>query len=98
MVCQAFPSDMADGVLHLQANIACSCRTWTLTDVDLAEETTVVTERQADSEEYCRVVADWNEYMAAQPEGTTTTFADYCAYVLERYDELAADASQRSTA
>ena len=89
-VCQAFPSELVDGVLCLQPDSGCTCRTWALADVDLAEETALVTARQADAEDYCAVVARWNARVAAGPAEASFTFPDYCNYLLETYDALAA--------
>jgi hypothetical protein len=46
--------------------------------------------RQADAEEYCRVVAGWNARVAAAPDGARFDFLDYCTFLMERYDALAA--------
>jgi hypothetical protein len=89
VVCRAFPADLVDGVLGLANDGRCSCRTWALADVDLAEETALVEARQRAAEEYCLVVASWNARVAATPAGSAFTFAEFCAYVLETYDQLA---------
>lgn len=85
--CRSFPSELRAGVLCVQAE-GCTCRRWALADVEIAEETAAVQQRQAEAEEYCAVVARWNELSvgAAAP----ADFFDYCRFLLAAYDELAA--------
>lgn len=87
-VCQAFPSNLSDGILCVSAQSGCSCRVWNLSDVDIAEETALVKARQADSEEYCAVVGQWNERVLAAPPGATFTFFNFCDFLLTAYDAL----------
>ncbi|HMA35835.1 MAG TPA: hypothetical protein VKY74_15320 [Chloroflexia bacterium] len=86
-VCHTFPADMVNGILYIQPESGCTCRRWTLADVEIAEETAAVRERQRDSEEYCGVVARWNATLATDP--APRAFTDYCDYVLAAYDALA---------
>lgn len=86
--CQAFPSELAGGVLRLRADAGCTCRAWTLADVDIAEEITLVKAREAAGNEYAAVVARWNARFTGAP-AAACTFQDYCAYLLAEYDQLA---------
>jgi hypothetical protein len=89
IVCQAFLGALHDGVLSLESGV-CACREWSLADVDVDEEVALVEARQHASEEYCQVVARWNERVEAAGEGARVTVADFCTYLLEAYDRLAA--------
>lgn len=89
-VCRAFPANLVDGVLCLRNDGTCACRTWALADVDIAEETALVEARQRDGDEYCAIVAQWNAAVAAGPPDTSRTFGDFCTYLLEAYDQIAA--------
>jgi hypothetical protein len=93
MVCQTFPVDMTDGILRIQGDTGCTCRAWALTDLGLARERALVEQRQADGEEYCAIVARWNEQVEAAPPGTIFEIGDFCDYLLAAYDQLAAQAS-----
>ncbi|HEU5317666.1 MAG TPA: hypothetical protein VFX49_16255 [Chloroflexota bacterium] len=86
--CRALPGDLEDGVLTLSNDGRCTCRTWILADVDIAEETALVEARQRDAEEYCSLVDRWNARVARAPAGTNFEFEDYCAYLLESYDAI----------
>jgi len=90
VLCRAFPSESLDGVLALHDGGACTCRTWSLTDADLAEELALVAARQAAAAEYCTVVARWNARLLATPEGTAFDFLAFCDFLLTAYDEIAA--------
>jgi hypothetical protein len=88
MVCRAFLVHETDGLLSLQGEEACACRTWSLTDVDIVEEGALVHARQLAADEYCRVVERWNAIVGAAPEAVTFTLGDYFAYLMQTYDRL----------
>jgi hypothetical protein len=85
-VCRAFPSELVDGVLCLRPDTGCTCRAWSLSDVDIGVEVALVDQRQADAEEYCAVVERWNEGVDGSDTGHD--FVEYCAYLLDVYDGL----------
>lgn len=91
LACHAFPSDLVDGVLCLRPDAGCTCRTWTLADVDIAAEVAAVERREAAGEEFCAIVERWNARVASAPASEAFTFPDYCTYLLEAYDRLATD-------
>jgi Fe-S-cluster containining protein len=85
-VCRAFPVEMVDGVVCLRPDSGCTCRRWTLGEVDVAEERELVLARQAAAEEYCGVVARWNARVAEAGPEARFDFLDYCRFLLEAYD------------
>ena len=89
--CATFPSELVEGVLCVRNDGGCTCRTWTLADVDLVEETQRVEVRQAEAVEYHRVVAAWNAHVAAEAPPEGFEFPIYCDYVLDAYDALDRD-------
>ncbi len=89
LVCKTFPCAVTDGVLSVQDGADCTCRDWSLTDVDIEEERTLIAERQADSEEYCAIVARWNAQVSAAPPDVAFDFPTYCDHILAVYDALA---------
>lgn len=93
LVCRAFPAELVDGLLYLRPDSGCACTDWSLAQVDIAEETSLVQARDAESEEYCEVVARWNERLSFFPPGAYTDFPAFCSYLLDAYDELAARGS-----
>jgi Fe-S-cluster containining protein len=90
LVCKTFPCELADGVLAIGAETGCTCREWSLVDVDIDAETALIAERQADAEEYCTIVAAWNVQVRAAPPDTRFDFRDWCDFLLAAYDEIAA--------
>ncbi len=90
LVCKTFPCDLSDGVLGIYDETGCTCRDWSLVDVDIAEETALIATRQADAEEYCAVVARWNAQVLAAPDNAPVDFPAYCDYLLTAYDALPA--------
>ena len=94
IVCRAALCGLEDGVLSVDGE-ACSCRAWGLADVDLDEEMSLLAARQQDAEEYCQVVARWNEQVMAGGPEECYSVADFCAYLLHSYDQLAAAGARR---
>lgn len=90
-VCRSFPSEMVGGVVCILPETGCRCRTWSLADVDIGEESAVIQERQADSEVYCGVVEQWNR--GASEQGRRLDFEKYCEFLLDTYDRLAAESA-----
>ena len=85
--CRAFPSEMMDGVVRVSNDAGCTCRVWTLADVDLAEEAALVTQRQTEALEYHEVVARWNASVAESAPERTFDFFDYCDFVMAAYEQ-----------
>jgi hypothetical protein len=86
--CRSFPSELVDGVLCLRDNAGCTCRSWTLADVDIAEETARVEARQAEAVEYHQIVARWNAMVEAAPVDARIDFVAYCEFLRQTYDAL----------
>jgi Fe-S-cluster containining protein len=86
MGCRVFPLELSDGVVGIQAHHGCSCRAWSLADVDTSGERALLEQRLAESEAYCETVARWNAEFAATPEEGPRSFVDYCEYLLDVYD------------
>jgi Fe-S-cluster containining protein len=90
LVCKTFPATLADDVLSVRDGAECTCRDWSLADVDSAEERALIAERQADAEEYCTFVARWNARVLSGPADVRIDFPTYCAHLLAAYDAIAA--------
>jgi hypothetical protein len=89
-ICRSFPSELIGQVLCVRQDAGCVGHAWSLTDLDLAEETALVQAREEGAAEYCTVVARWNATVAAAPAGVAFDFLDYCSFLLDAYDDLAA--------
>lgn len=89
-VCHTFPMDIVAGVLCVPNDTGCTCRDWSLADVDIAEERAQVEVRQQGFQEYCSVVAEWNRNVANAPQDVAYSFFDFCDFMLAAYDELEA--------
>jgi Fe-S-cluster containining protein len=88
--CKAFPSDLFGGVLCTRNDGGCTCRTWSVLDVDVAEEAELVVRREEEAAEYRGLVAEWNRLVSEAEPGATADFFDFCRFVVEAYDALAA--------
>jgi Fe-S-cluster containining protein len=93
-VCRSFPSEIADGLVRIDPDTGCTCRKWSLSDVDIDEEKSRVEQRLRDYNEYCAVVQHWNQQAATEladaPPGMGFDFYDYLDFLLEAYDEISA--------
>lgn len=84
-VCRAFPSEVVDGVVCVRNDAGCTCRVWTLADVELAEEAALVAQRQTEALEYHQVVARWNASVEDSAPDATFDFTGYCEFVMAAY-------------
>lgn len=85
--CRSFPVELHDGGLRVSA-AGCTCRTWSLDDVDAkAERALLVADSQARTA-YAGVVHDWNAYVAATAGDDRFTYPDFCRFLLDRYAAL----------
>jgi Fe-S-cluster containining protein len=91
--CRVFPLESREGVVGVQANHGCSCRAWSLADIDTSTERPLLEQRLAESEAYCAAVARWNVEVAALPEEEARHFPEYCEYLLEVYDSQRPEAA-----
>jgi hypothetical protein len=88
-VCQCFPCTLQHGLVAIEPETECACRPWSLADVDVADEKPRLIRRQADAEEYCTVVAKWNDHVE-RSGARVFDFVAYSTFLLEAYDELRA--------
>lgn len=86
-VCKTYPSEMISGVMCVRNDGGCTCRIWSLADVNLDEELDLVMTRRADYEEYCSLVAHWNSEVIEQ-NNLIYTFVDFCDFMLNAYDRV----------
>ena len=89
-ICRSYPAECVDGVLSVRAP-GCTCRSWALADLDIAAERSALDARQAEAEEYCGVIAGWNERVMAAPPAQGFDFPTFCDYVLAAYDAMCTD-------
>jgi hypothetical protein len=88
--CRAYPSEILDGLLVMRPDATCTCRDWSLGDVEIHEERALVDDRRGVVEEYAAFVADWNASVESAPPGERFSLEDYEASLLRAYDALAA--------
>lgn len=97
-VCHSFPIERVGGVLCIPGETDCTCRDWSLADVDMEEEARELDSRQAGFEEYSEVVAHWNRTVADAQEGTVFTFLQFCDFLLAEYDRIDEEQARSATA
>jgi Fe-S-cluster containining protein len=88
-VCRSFPADLVGGVLCMANDLGCTCRTWTMVDVEVDEARAAVLRREAEAAEYRSLVAEWNRRIALGRPGQETDFFAYCDFLIDAYDALA---------
>jgi Fe-S-cluster containining protein len=85
-VCRAFPTELLNGLVCVRPDTGCTCRDWSLADIDLTEERQLVEQRQTGAEEYCQVVEAWNARVEAAGPEAHFDFLDYCRFLMQAYD------------
>ena len=87
--CRVFPCELRDGLVGVQEGHGCTCRSWSLADVDTAVERPKLEARQREAVEYGRMVEAWNASVASTPE-PTKGLDEYSGFLLDWYDRRAA--------
>lgn len=82
LVCRSYPAVLVDGMLAAWGP-ACTCRRWSVLDLDEARDRALVEQTLAETEAYAAIVAAWNEELRAWPEGRG--YRDFCRFLIEAY-------------
>jgi len=83
LVCQAYPATLVDGLLNVDGR-GCSCRRWSVVDLDAERDTALLRTARREVDEYCRIVAAWNAGLARRGP---RTYRDFCDHVMAAYAE-----------
>lgn len=84
--CQAFPAGGAGGTVRVAEPHGCTCRAWTLADLDRPAAAALLAREAAERALDRQIAAAWNQ----QPAGAPVALADVCGYVLRAYERHAA--------
>ncbi len=82
--CQAWPAVWATGAVRLDANHVCTCRAWSLADMDREAARLLLEQEAAEREVDRRIIAEWNVQVEAAPH-PTYRLTDYCDYLMRAY-------------
>jgi Fe-S-cluster containining protein len=81
--CRTFPVELHEGALRVSA-AGCTCRTWTLEDIDPEADRALLQAESRARAEYAGFVGNWNAYVAAA--GTERfDYPDFCRFLLDQY-------------
>ena len=80
LACQVYPNLLVDNLLVVESQ-HCSCRRWSLVDMDVARESKLLIDYLTDTAEYIKVLNAWN----AQLTNQLRSYQDFCDFVLEAY-------------
>jgi hypothetical protein len=83
MPCLTFPVELHEDTLRISAD-GCTCRTWSLADVDAESDRALLLAESRSRDEYAGFVRNWNAYVDAA--GTESfTYPDFCRFLLDQY-------------
>lgn len=80
--CQAFPAVGAPGMLSVDEDQICTCRTWSLADLDRPHVSALLRQATHEQRQYEAVIASWNALVDDAPANTRFSFGDFCRYVV----------------
>jgi len=86
--CHSFPSYLDGGEVKLMQGV-CSCRTWTVDDVDVDLERDLLLAQARERETYKGVIGSWNAFVARAGDEGPYEYSDYCRYLLDAYAQMA---------
>jgi hypothetical protein len=90
LACRVFPSAMTAGVLCVADGGACTCRAWSLADVDPEHECELIARDTAAKVFYFKAIAEWNSFVERAAEEPGFSYPDFCRYLLDLYAQRAA--------
>ena len=86
--CRAFPCVLADGEVRVRSDVLCTCRDWSLADVDLREQRRLLEQEIEEQHVHAGMVAAWNAFARQLPEDEPAAFEDFCRYLLDMHRQL----------
>jgi hypothetical protein len=86
--CRSFPAESAGGALRVGDDLPCTCRCWSLADLDRAHASALLRQEQQERRQYHAIIQAWNARVGAGEAGDT--FPDFCSYLLDAYTQPAA--------
>ena len=81
-VCLSYPAMLVDDMLRVESS-HCTCRRWSLVDLDAEHEVALIEQVLAEAAEYSQIVATWNRGLT-EANGERT-YREFCSYVLNTY-------------
>lgn len=91
--CHSFPTLMLDNQVHVRNDGGCTCRQWSMADIDVNRERRLLDEEQEQRATYCRVIANWNAFAVGHSADSPLDYRDFCRFLLDIYTELSSAAS-----
>lgn len=79
--CQSFPAAELGGAVRLNDDLPCSCRAWSLADIDRGHAAALLRQERHEREEHRQAVLAWNSQISAGR--ARATFGDFCRFLLE---------------
>lgn len=86
--CHSFPSYLDQGEVRVMHGV-CSCRNWTVDDVDAERERELLLAQARERETYQGVVGSWNAFVARAADEGPYGYPDFCRYLLDAYAQVA---------
>jgi Fe-S-cluster containining protein len=88
LICQSYPAVLIDDLLRVDGS-HCTCRRWSLADLDAAHELALIGQLLEETAAYGEIVTAWNRALQRDVE---QTFRDFCSHVLEACAQRVGDA------
>jgi hypothetical protein len=85
VTCQVYPAVLADNLLRAESG-TCTCRRWSLLDLDVERDTSLLNDMLDQAAEYKEIVEGWNNQLDITDE--PRTYRDFCRYVIDAYSAL----------
>lgn len=82
--CRTFPASGGGGVLYVSEQHGCTCRTWSLADLDRPAVATLLEQEAAERDLDRQLIQAWNGQVAAAAPATSS-IAVFCRYLMRAY-------------
>jgi Fe-S-cluster containining protein len=88
LVCQVYPTSLADGLVRLRTDVLCPPRGWNLARLDLARWRQRLMWFHVQQEIYCYAVGRWNHWVDAREPESAVPASVYLGYLTALYTRL----------
>ena len=96
--CQSFPATGSPGMVRVDDQHPCTCRAWTLADLDRAQISELLRQDTSERQGYHASILAWNAQVGAAPGERGFSFGDFCHFMMSTYAQHATQPEPRGQA
>lgn len=89
--CQAFPATGTNGVVRVTGHTRCTCRAWSIADLDRPAITALLAREAAERDQDRRLIGSWNDQV--QHGAWSASLSAFCDYLIHAHSNDSGEAA-----